>query len=97
MGGHFIFEHYLTPAERVFKIKTKIPGKKPEQARNIPKLSWNTLGKPLEHLQDTRNSPEYPPDGPDPDPSGWSMRDLQFFNKYLLPNLMSTVFEEYYS
>ena len=94
MGGHFIFEHYLTPAERVFENKNKNPW---EKTGTGPKHSWNTLGTPLEHLQDTRNSPEYPPDGPDPDPSGWPMRDLQFFNKYLLPNLMSTVFEEYYS
>ena len=72
MGGNFIFEHYLTPAERVFENKNKNPWEKTGTRPKHPE----TL---LEHLQDTRNSPEYPPDGPDPDPSGWSMRDLQFF------------------
>ena len=57
MGGHFIFEHYLTPAERVFENKNKNPW---EKTGTGPKHSWNTLGTPLEHLQDTRNSPEYP-------------------------------------
>ena len=56
------------------KIKIKIPGKNPEQARNTP-------GTPLEHLQDTRNSPEQPHVGPDPDPSGWPMSDLQYFQQ----------------
>ena len=79
MRGHFIFEYYLAPAERVFENKNKNPWETPEQARNIPKHSCNTLGTPLEHLQDTRNSREYPTDGPDPVPSGWPMRDLQYF------------------
>ena len=57
MGGHFIFEHYLTPAERVFENKNKNPW---EKTGTGPKHSWNTLGTPLEHLQDTRNSRNTP-------------------------------------
>ena len=76
MRGHFIFEYYLAPAERVFENKNKNPWEKPGKGK---KHSWNTLGTPPEHLQDTRNSPEYPPEGPGPVPSGWPMRDLQYF------------------
>ena len=43
MGGHFIFEHYLTPAERVFENKNKNPW---EKTGTGPKHSWNTLGTP---------------------------------------------------
>ena len=28
MGGHFTFEHYLAPAERVFETKNKNPWEK---------------------------------------------------------------------
>ena len=97
MGGHFIFEHYLTPAERVFENKNKNPWEKtgtgPKHPETLLEHPRNTPGTPSGHPE----FPGIPPDGPDPDPSGWPMRDLQFFNKYLLPNLMSTVFEEYYS
>ena len=46
------------------KIKTKIPGKKPEQARNIPKHSWNTLGTPSEHPWNTFRTPGIPRNTP---------------------------------
>ena len=53
MRGHFIFEYYLAPAERVFENKNKNPWKKPgtgpkhpETLREHPRNTFRTPGIP---------------------------------------------------
>ena len=57
MGAHFIFEHYLTPAERVFENKNKNPWEKtgtgPKHPETLLEHPRNTPGTPSGH-------PEFP-------------------------------------
>ena len=57
MGGHFIFEHYLTPAERVFENKNKNPWEKTGTGPKHPE----TL---LEHPRNTPGTPGIPRNTP---------------------------------
>ena len=57
MGGHFIFEHYLTPAERVFENKNKNPWEKTGTGAKHPE----TL---LEHPRNTPGTPGIPRNTP---------------------------------